>query len=420
MERIEILNGVMLTAVQSTKFKTGAISIQLLRPLCREEASANALLPNVLLRGTEHYPDMRSISAALEELYGAEVGGIVRKKGEVQSVGLFAEFLDDRFADGCAVTKAMIDLLADILLCPKYDANGFDREIIGQEKENLANSIRGQINGKRSYAAKCLVRTMFGDEAYGIDRLGELADVEKLDPFGLLAHYRSILETSRVEICYIGALAPQTVAELLRKALAAMPRGSILPVGTQVILRADEVREASEALDITQGKLCFGFRTGCSVLDDCWTAAAVFATVYGGGVTSKLFCNVREKQSICYYASASLEKFKGFMMVSSGIDFSQYESAKAAILREWEACRRGEISEEELNSAKIQMLSAYQSMEDSPSQLDEFYIAQAISGKMQSVSDLTEKIKAVSVRDVSEAAKRMTLDTIFFLRGMDK
>ena len=145
----------------------------------------------------------------------------------------------------------------------------------------------------------------------------------------------------------------------------------------------------------------------------------VFATVYGSGVTSKLFCNVREKQSLCYYAAASLERFKGLMLVSSGIDFEQFETAKAAILREWKACCDGVISETELSSAKTQLISSLQALEDSPAQMDESYLGQAICGVWRDITDRMEDIRAVTVDDVSAAAQRLVLDTVYFLEGAE-
>ena len=96
--RIEILPDVFLTSVQTDKFKTGCFSVNLLRPMRREEASANALIPSILLRGSERWPDIRAISARLDELYGASVGTLVRKKGEMQMTGFFADYIEDALA----------------------------------------------------------------------------------------------------------------------------------------------------------------------------------------------------------------------------------------------------------------------------------------------------------------------------------
>ena len=416
---MEILPGVTLTAVQMQKFKTGSLSFNFLRPLCKEEAPLNALLPSVLLRGTVHYPDMRSLSAALEECYGAEIGGTVRKKGEVQAAGLYADFMDDRLAAGEQVAQRVVSLVAEILLRPRMENGCFCADFVKQEKDNLINAIRSRINSKRAYAASQTVKAMFRGEAYAVDRLGEEAEASAITPKSLTEYYRRWLSASPIEICYIGSLSANQIATMLKQAFFGLPRTTLVHPTTTILSIRREPQEIRETMDITQGKLCLGFRTDLTARDPEWTAMTVFATVYGSGVTSKLFCNVREKQSLCYYAAASLERFKGFMLVSSGIDFEQFETAKAAILREWKACCDGVISETELSSAKTQLISSLQALEDSPAQMDESYLGQAICGVWRDITDRMEDIRAVTVDDVSAAAQRLVLDTVYFLEGAE-
>ena len=420
MERLELLPGVMLTAVQTDKFKSGSLSIHFLRPLSDNEAALNAMLPSVLLRGTVNHPDMRALSAALEDCYGAEIVGSVRKKGEVQAVGLYADFIDDRLADGEEIARRVVDLTAEIFLHPRMEDGSFVSDYVLQEKENLINAIRGRINSKRAYAASQTIRAMFKGEAYAVDRLGEEADAAAITPQLLTKHYAMWLSQSNIEICYIGSLPAATIATLLRRAFASIPRAKMTAADTALSVVKHDVQEIREALDVTQGKLCLGFRTDCTGRDPAWTAMVVFCTVYGSGVTSKLFCNVREKQSLCYYASASVDRFKGSVLVSSGIDFAQYETAKAAILREWKACCDGVISDAELASAKSQLVSAIRAQSDSPLQMDELYLGQAILGVWRDAEERIAAVRAVTAEDVAAAAKRLTLDTVYFLEGAKK
>ena len=416
VRRIAILPDVYLTAVQTTKFKTECFSLNLLRPLCREEASKNALLSGVLLRGTKEHPDMTAINIALEELYGTEIGGLVRKKGEVQCVGLYADMLCDE-AVGEPIFAQTAAMAAELLLEPVTENGAFRADYVGQEKENLIRSIRSRVNEKRVYAYRQMVGTMFRGEPFGVDRLGEEEDVEAITPRTLYAHYQTILATSRVEICYSGRKDPETVAEVFRGALKELPRESCVPVGTLVVPRAERVKEAVERMDVTQGKLCMGFRAGRSVQDENWCATALLNVVFGGGVTSKLFLNVREKRSLCYYASSTADKYKGFLAVSSGIDFDKFEETKAAVLEQLDACRRGEISEKELRAAKDQLALALRTLGDNPVALDDFHLGNAVIGRETEPVQLMETYEALTAADLAEAAKAVTLDTVYFLRG---
>lgn len=419
-QRIALMPGVYLTAVQTDKFKTGCFSINFLRPMCREEAGLNALIPSVLLRGSEHYRDIPSISARLDTLYGASMGTLVRKKGEVQLVGFFADFIEDALV-GEPVFEPVMEFMAEILLHPLTKNGGFVPEFVEGEKRNLANAIEARINDKRSFAMSELLRLMCPDEAYGVPRLGELSDVARADAQGLFAHYRRLLRESQAELFYMGRQSAQQVAQCLRRVLGELPRAeAFTPVKTVQGHAPDVPQELRRTLDVTQGKLCIGFRTGCTVCDAQYPALLLLNAVFGGGVTSKLFQTVREKLSLCYYAGSSIEKFKGVMVVSAGIEFDRYETAKNEILHQLQLCCDGEITDDELESARRYLLSELTLAQDSPGRLDDFYMGQVVAGLSGSMQDLSDGIRRVTKQDIAAAAQRLRLDTIYFLEGVQE
>ncbi len=415
--RIEILPGVHLTAVQTDKFKTGCFSINFLRPISHKEASANALIPSILLRGSEKYPDIRSITARLDELYGASMGTLNRKKGEVQMIGFFADYIEDELA-GAPVFEPVMEFVKEILLHPLVKNHAFDARIVAGELRNIRNAMEARINEKRSYAVLQMIRTMFEGESYSVPRLGDLEDLENLNEENLYAHYLDILANSQVELFYMGRKSSDEAAGVLKRMLADLPRGEMAQVGTTVIRKADKVKEITQAMDVTQGKLCMGLRTGCTAHDAQYPALIVLNAVYGAGATSKLFLNVREQMSLCYYAGSSIDKFKGSMIISSGIEFDQYETARREILNQLDECRKGHITQEEFDSAKRYILSDLQIAADNPARLDEYYMGQIIEGLSDTFEDLAEKISRVQIKDVVEAANRISLDTVFFLKGV--
>lgn len=417
-QQIMLLPHVRLTAVQSTKFKTGCLSISLLRPLRRAENAADALLPAVLLRGCRDYPDMRRISDFLDERGGASVGTLVRKKGEVLTTGFYADFLEDRFMlDGTPVLSPVIDFLGQLLLEPVLEEGRFVADWVEGEKQNLIDAIESRINDKRGYAVYRLLQEMCRDEAYGLPRLGEREDVERLEPRGLYDHYRRILARSQVEIFYHGSCPAEDVADLLRKALRDLPRETPDGFSTEVRREAGAVRTVRERMDVTQGKLAMGLRLGCTAADPTYPAALLMNAVLGGGVTSKLFVQVRERMSLCYYAGSSLEKFKGVMVISAGIEFDQFETARDEILRQLDLVRRGEITREELESARLYLISSLRAGTDSPARLDDHALGQVILGRQETMDQLAGRLRAVTKDDVAEAAQRVALDTIYFLEG---
>ena len=416
--RTEILPGVYLTAVQSDKFKTGCFSLNLLRPMKKEEAAANALIPSVLLRGSETCPDIASISAKLDELYGASVGTLVRKKGEVQLVGFYCDYVQDEYVDE-PVFAPLMAFLAELLLNPQLENGAFPEAVVDSEKLNLENAMLSRINDKRTYAASQLIRTMCAGQPYGIPRIGEPEDLKNITAKSLYAHYRDLLATSRVELFYMGSLSPEAVTKVLQAALAELPRAEVfVPVGTTPAPQARPVQEKTERLDVTQGKLSLGFFTDITAKDPRYPALVLAATVFGGGATSKLFTNVREKMSLCYYASASFEKFKGVLSVSSGVEFSKLETAKTEILRQLEACKAGDITDDELESARGYLVSDLKIAMDSPGRLDDYYMGQILLEQDGTMEDLASAIARVTKQEAAEAIQALRLDTIYALEGV--
>lgn len=416
--RTEILPGVYLTAVQSDKFKTGCFSLNLLRPMKKEEAAANALIPSVLLRGSETCPDIASISAKLDELYGASIGTLVRKKGEVQLVGFYCDYVQDEYVDEPVFAPVMA-FLAELLLNPRLENGAFPEAVVDSEKLNLENAMLSRINDKRTYAASQLIRTMCAGQPYGIPRIGEPDDLTEITAKSLYAHYRDLLATSRVELFYMGSLSPEAVTKVLQAALAELPRAEVfVPVGTTPAPQARPVQEKTERLDVTQGKLSLGFFTDITAKDPRYPALVLAATVFGGGATSKLFTNVREKMSLCYYASASFEKFKGVLSVSSGVEFSKLETAKTEILRQLEACKAGDITDDELESARGYLVSDLKIAMDSPGRLDDYYMGQILLEQDGTMEDLASAIARVTKQEAADAIQALRLDTIYALEGV--
>ena len=419
-DRLELLPGVWLNLVQTDRFKTGCFSINLLRPLEMVSAAPNALLPSVLLRGCESCPDMQTISQKLDTMYGAGVGTLIRKKGEVQSVGLYADFLEDRYADQEPLFTQMMEFLRELLFAPVLANGGFVEEYLDGERRNLANTIDARINEKRTYAVNRLLKNMCRGEAYAVPRIGEKDTLTSLTGGSFYRHWNDLLASSRMELFYLGQQPKDAVVAAMNRLLAGLPRNEVLsPVDTQVVLPQRPVQYVEEAMDVTQGKLTMGLRTDITVNDPRYPAMMLLNTVFGAGMTSKLFLQIREEQSLCYYANSSMDKFKGVMVVGSGIEFANYQVARDGILNQLELCKQGQISSWELESARSYILSSLRMGNDSPGRLDDYAIGQAIAGRTDTMDDLAEQVRNVTLDQVVEAANSLTLDTVYFLKGVE-
>ena len=416
IETLTLHPGVTLRCLRDDRFKQSCLSIQLVRPMRREEAAMNALLPAVLLRGCQNYPDLRSITLRLDDLYGASVSALVRRIGDYQTTGLFSAFMEDRFAlEGDRILAPMMDLLGQLLLDPVTEDGAFSRDFIRSEKKNLISTIESELNDKRAYAAGQLMRTMCREDSFGVPRLGDKDSVEAIEADTLFAHYRKILWESPVELFYVGSAAPDTVAQLLRPLFAGGQRGE-LPAQTP--FHGCEGTHSSEEMDVTQAKLCMGFVTPITNRSPEFAAMQVFNVLYGAGMTSKLFMNVREKLSLCYAIGSGYHGSKGILTVSAGIDTDKEDLTRREILTQLEACRTGDFTEQELASAKEAILSSIRSVHDSPGAIESYYSTSALSGTRLTLQKYRAAVENTSAAEVAQAARSVELHSSFILKGV--
>ena len=421
LTRSEILPGVWLNHLRSEKFKTACLSLSLLTQLKRETAAMNALIPYVLRRGTARFPDMEALSARMEELYGTAVEPAVRKIGEIQCLGFYASIPEGEFLPGGQnVLHDAAELLGQLLLAPATRGGLLLPQYVDSEKEKLLDRIRSRVNYKSSYALSRCVEEMCCCEDFAVSRLGGEDECEAINYKKLTKQYHTLLQQSPVEIFYCGRAAEKELRAALRDALITLPRGEIdYEIGTDLRMNAleDRPRFVEEELDVNQGNLVIGWRLGDCMEDPDQAAILVFNAVYGGGTSSKLFRNVRERLQLCYHAGSLADTHKGLLLVSSGIAFDKLEQARDEIFAQLEAMRRGEITEEELSAARAGVASDLRAMTDSQGELEGFLLAQTLDGLEYGPLELAALAEDVTKEDVVRIARSVDCDLIYFLKG---
>ncbi len=418
MQIFTIAPGVTLRHFSDTRFKQGCMSVQLVRPMRREEAAKNALLSAVLLRGSENYPDLQTITWRLDELYGASVGTLVRRVGDYQTTGLYCSLLDDRFAlPGDRILEPTVGLLQELLLRPKLEKGIFSSDYVESEKRNLVLAIEAQRNDKRAWCNSQLIKNMCREDSFGLPRLGEIEDVKVITPQSLYDHYRRILKESRMEIFYVGSASWEQVKALWEKVFFGMERDYI-PLGEQTPFTGKVGGAWEEAMDIAQGKLAMGFVTPANIRQGKpFVATQMMNLILGGGMTSKLFTQVREKMSLCYAISSGYHGSKGILTVNAGMDWEKKDTVRQQVLAQLDAIARGDITSDELAAAQQAMLSSLRATHDSPGSIENYYATAALSGLPYTPEGYMQTVAEITAQDVAQAAGQVTLHSEYFLKG---
>lgn len=411
-----IADSVRLCAVNTDKFKTCRINVSMAVPLDKN-ASANAILPFMFQRRCAKYPDFTTFNRVLDELYGASVSAGVLKRGESQVLSFNLTAIDDRFAlDDDKVALSCVELLLDLIFNPVTDGESFPEDIIEQEKHLLVEAIVNEQNDKRRYALMRCESIMFENEAYGLNRLGTVDDVKALTPDVVYSAWKKVLSTATVQITMVGSMDVEPVAELLRDKFSKIERTPVA-IETEFVNDNNEPKYVCETMPLKQGKLVMGFRTGMKSVDDHAVDMRIAVDIFGGGTYSKLFTVVREKMSLCYYCSAALFNAKGIVMVQSGIEDVNEEKAKSEILNQLSLVANGDFDDEVFDSSIRSITDTIMSNSDTPEDICAWYASQLLKDELKTPESYVEEIKAVNKQQVIDAAKTITLDTVFMLKS---
>lgn len=416
VEKVISFNGINVYKINQNRFKTNTINIFFHDSLTKENASLNALMPAVLRRGCERFPTLRDIALYLEELYGAVFDCGVAKKGERQIIQFYAEYISDKYTlEDEGLLDKVFSLLLEIITQPVLVNGVFKEDYVTSEKENLKRLIESRVNDKVQYAVERCFEEMCTEEPFGIYDYGSIEDIEKIDSKALYQHYTKALQTMPVDIYFTGDIDNSKIIELSEK-LKKLERTNIKNVGIGEIDKdVKEVKIITEKMNVNQGKLTMGFRTYIAPGSKEYYSLMVYSTVLGGGMHSKLFQNVREKASLAYYAFSRLEKFKGLMVISSGIESENKDKAIEIINKQLEDIKKGKISDYEYDSTLKSIETGIKSLKDSQLQMVDFYMSQDLTGQGDNFDTLVEKVKKVTKEDIVKAAKNIKLDTIYFL-----
>lgn len=411
MTRLQLAPAVHLNLLPMDKFKTDQVAISFIMPLDARTASYATLLSMVLKTGCAEYPDVISLGRALDELYGATLNVMLRKKGDSHLMTFCLEFLDPAFVPEKDLAERALKLLCKILFEPLLDEGVFSAAAVAREKKNLCDMIDGRINDKRIYALRRCGELTAQGQPYEVYECGDKGIVEQIDGAALYAFYRDYMRRAVVEIYGFGRIEAEQIAGAFTPMFDPQREQTSL---TTAWISLGAVREYEESYPVEQAKLSMGFCFDGKVDD---VAQRLFVILYGGSPSSLLFMNVREKLSLCYYCTATVEKHKNMMIVYSGVMPEKIEAAKAEILAQLEAVQQGRFTQAELAAAKKAYVNSLRSMADSMGQTEDYAITQTLLGKDADVESVLARIEKLEATDIQAVAKMVQPVTVYVLKG---
>ena len=419
LNRKQIGNNVYFNSVHDSRFKTMKISVSAYVPLAKETASENAILCDILTRSCKKYNTLAVLEKKLLSLYGASLSSYVKKEGDMQVVAFSVSGLDERYAfDDTKIASELAEILCQVIFYPNIEDGKFNQTDFDQSLRQLLDTMDADFNEKRVYAVSRCVEIMNEGTPASIKRYGDAETAKKATVESLYKAWQNLLKTARFEIMYIGDTDSAEAENIFKAEFDKIEREPV-DLSTTKFISAKEVKEVVDEMELSQSKLVMGFESAVNANDDDYVTMLLLTAILGGTPSSKLFLNVREKQSLCYYCLARHYRKKGYIIIESGVEGANLEKAKNAILNEVQELLKGNISDFEIEATKLAMMNGYRSITDTVSGIEGWYLTRILDDTIDTPEETAKKLQAVTKEQLCSIAKNIKLDTIYMLKNKD-
>lgn len=414
----QLAEGVNLHVLPTKQYKTIRIFIRFTARLQQEVITKRSLLSSMLETNSLNYPDQTKLSAKLAELYGASFGLSVRKKGNLHWLNAGISFVNGEYVNDPNLFSQAVDFLKEVLFYPNIKNQQFDQLTFDLEKNNLRLYLESLKEDKQTFASYALQELYFENSPeQKIPSLGVVEELDKITARSLAAYYQEMMANDQIDIFVVGDVDPDKAAEAVAQ-LPFEPRETAHPELFYTQPQVNIVKERQVREPIVQAMLNLAYQTNVYYDEPERFALMVFNGLFGGFPHSKLFMNVREKESLAYYASSSVDTFRGFMSVQTGIDEKNRNQVLRLIHEQLESLRNGEITDLELAQTKAMLRNQYLLSLDSPqAAIEASFLDSWLPETKLSDEEWLKRMESVTIKEIQQVAEQIELQAIFFLAG---
>lgn len=418
-KQIEIKKGIKLNVIQTNKFKTNLIAIMLTTKLDRENVTKNALIPAVLRRGTKTLKTQEEINKKLEEMYGASLDCGLDKTGDNQVLKFYIETVNDEFLPQNSedMLKKSLEQIFEFVFNPYLENDGFKKEYVEQEKENLKQIIEGKIDNKARYALDRCIEEMYKNQPYGLYKYGYIEDMKNINENNLYEYYKKIINNCKIDI-FVSGIVDEELENIIKENENIKKLQDRIPEYNKIEISAKKSEKENyvqDSMEVTQGKLIIGMDLDVDN-EDLRYDIMIYNCIFGGSANSKLFQNVREKASLAYTASSSYYRFKNNIFINCGIEIKNYDKALEIIKQQIEDMKKGDFTEEEVENAKNGIIASIKTIDDEQDTEITYFFSQELSNSKCNIEQYMNNIKAVTREKVIDIANKVSINTVYFLK----
>ena len=400
--------------IKTDKYKTITIKINFKRKLKKEDVTIRNLLIDTLFSSSKKYPTKRLMEVETENLYGLSYRGFVFASGIYSILSLETTFLNDKYTEKGNTLKS-IDFLADILFNPDVANNEFNDYGFNLAYHNLEDELLSLKENANLYSQIRLLE-LIDDPAYSMRSIGYLDDLKKIKKHSLYTYYLDVLKNDNIDVFIAGNIDDKVIDYFKNK----FKFSKRLIYNDSHIYKPDKYHKKTvkeiEEIDNSQSKLVMGFKLIDLTDFERRYVLNIYNYLLGGSADSKLFKNVREKESLCYSISSFSYPLTGLFTIKAGINASNYNKSLKLIDKEIKDMEKGNFDLKDIENGKLAYISSLKELNDSPNGLLSLYMSRYYV-KADSIANKIKNIKKVTYEDIINLSHKIKLDTIYLLKG---
>jgi predicted Zn-dependent peptidase len=390
ISRAVLPNGMVVITEPMPHLRSISVGIWLRNGSRAESAQHSGIahfIEHMVFKGTEK----RSAEEIAREV--DSIGGLMDAYTAKEMVSFNAKVLDEHL-------PIVWDVLSDLVLRPL-----FDKEEIKREKQVVLEEIKMDQDNPEYLVHEMLTQNFWRDHPLGQPILGTPETVGEFSRASISEAFRKWYAPNHLIITAAGHIEHRQLLDLASAAFAALK-----PSPNGAVNHAPKAHPALASLskrELEQAHVCVG-TPSVALSDDRRFAAAILNTILGGGMSSRLFQNIRERQGLAYAVFSELNPYSdtGMLTIYAGVALSNVEKVLAAIAKELRALKDAAVSADELRRAKDHLKGSLMlSLESTSARMSNLARQEMYFGRFFTLDEVLASIEAVTREEVSDFAR---------------
>lgn len=405
--------------VKTDKFKTVRMEIIFSREVEKEKMPVFTFLCDLLTDCSKYYQRRKDIAIRLEELYKANFYGVTNKVGNLFTSSFIIEFIAPKFINEKDYLKEVLTFPFQVINNPKVKTREFDITNFNIVKRRMKEEIESIKENSDKLAIINALKTMDETSPSSFKVLGTLDDLERITPSSLYDAYEELFNHSNCDIFVIGDINSDEVTNIIKENF----KNRVIKLSRPSIEVNNESRkkviEHNEDSNFVQSTLVMIYNINNLDKKIKNTSFHVFNYILGsGGISSKLYKNLRTDNSLCYGVRSLYLKYDGLLIVEVSLDKTNVKLAEKLIKKCINEMVKGDYSDNEIEDAKKNLtFSLKMGLDNNVSILNNYVFN--IFDNLPLIDERIELINKTTREDLMKCGESLSLNTVYVQNAGD-